>query len=438
MNSVMPNLTSQEQKNLIQILSTINEKNTTVSFSNNKIRIYGESGYIYVIEKQGNKYVESYRTKNVSNKNTRTRVYKTKKGKLKSNIKKIISISVFIIGVAGIVSFAKSKNDTNSTQIIEENIIDISDLETLDENKVITITTEVVEEIPETFALTNEPEINKANINIDFEIKQSSRFDKRIETDQLYGSVIKKYEKRWGLPNGLVSALITQERHDSIVSNPGQLTRMICGEKIILPIIEKDEDDLQKKKEVDKIFIVREEPKRENYSKEQDYLEQLEIYRKQLEKSKELQQEGYEIISFPELLDENNVSENIRISAAFLAYYNYKLKDPILSTFAYNAGYTKAKSVNNIYDVLNGLVGSENTDKLYLTHVYRFLSSEEAANLQFITKPFPENFNNMSYEERKFYMTEEIKNTPLDITTISLTGFKEYTNEEEIGSNLRR
>ena len=442
-NEAILNLTSQEQNSLFQILANISEKSTTVSFSNNCIRIYGESGYIYVLKKQGNVFVESYRTRNRSTKNSanKCRTYKTKRGKIKSNIIRIILGSTMVITAATLI-FKNNHSDHNKSPIAVSTQLEtlevnneMPSLEIQEDQKIILTTTAYPKETVEEISMS---EIEEDTLEIDFEINQSSRFKKRIETDQLYGEIIRKDEKRWGIAKGLLSALITQERHDSIPNNPGQLTRMICGEKIILPIIEKSEQDIAEKKEVDKIYIIREEPKRENYNNEKSYYEQLEIYQTQLKKSKELQQEGYEIISFPELLDEKNIEQNIRISAAFLTYYNYKLNDPMLSTYAYNAGLTRAKNVDNIYDVLNGSISSENTDKLYLTHVYRFLKKEEAQNLQFIMKPFPSNFNTMSYDERVFYMNEEIKNTPLNITNISLINFREYTNEEEIGSNIRR
>lgn len=434
--SMFQDLSSLERQSLIKALSNINEPAATISFQNGRIKVHGKSGYIYVLTKENGEYRESYKALE-KNKLSHMGKFQTKKGKITSlNASQIFMTAGIIVLLALAINSRKYKDKTvEEEKIVFENIDNSFTYQETEIPQSIIISTE---EAP--IEIYNEQSIKESkenNIEVDICIEQSSRIIKREETDRVYGETIQKYAKRWGIPTALMSSLITQERDDISKNNPGQLTRMICGEKIILPIIEKSSEDLATQKEVDKIYIVREEPNRDNYTNENEYQEQLLRYKSQLEKSKELKNEGYEIIFFSDLIGEENWEKNIKISTAFLTYYNYKLKNPVLSTFAYNAGYNTAKNAN-MYDALNGLVGTENTDKKYLNHVFRFLYPYETDSLQVITKPFPDNWEQMTYEERNSYMNEGIKNVELQVTNISINNFREWTNEEEIGSSLRR
>lgn len=84
------------------------------------------------------------------------------------------------------------------------------------------------------------------------------------------------------------------------------------------------------------------------------------------------------------------------------------------------------------------MIGLEYTDKKYLQHVFRFLYPNEAANLQFISKKLPENWNEMDSIQRENFLSEKNEEIELNITNITLTQFKEYQYAEEIGNNIRR
>ena len=422
------------QKQLLEFLTKLNEKIISISIHDNIVKIYVASGKTYIFKKQNDQYIKIMeRNKNKSKKEN----YKTKKGVVKpSFVQKITSSAIILFILASTAKTVNYYANTFETKQVLDNEYDLEEsLKEENNDNIISITT--TNTIVSSPLKKDETEVYYQNIPIDFEFIQSQRFIKRIETDNLYGNVIENWSERWGTSSNLMKALITQERDEKTLSNPGQLTRNICGEKIILPIINKTKEDIENGKEVDKIYIVREEPKKENYQKEEDYLVQLDLHKKQLEKSKELKQEGYEIILFSNLLGEENCYENVRIAIAFATYSNYRFNDPALGTFAYNAGYNMTKNAQ-LNDILNGNVGSDYTDKQYLSHVFRFLYPEEATNLKFITKPFPDNWNEMTYEQRNHYMNEEIKNKPYTYTVISLENFKEYNDEKEIGHYTRR
>lgn len=418
---------NEEAKSLAQCLLKIDEKDFVISLKNNKATILGNSEDIYILKKHNNNYeIESKYKSNPYKK----RKFKTKKGKILSlrHSRLLATISIcfsLAISLGTIKKYADIHDEYQMIEILEENENYSDDILP-----------------PEIFISTNQNQkenlkITQNNIKIDLEIQQSSRISKRRETDELYDDTITFYSKRWGIPKELLSALITQERDEKTQNNPGQLTRNICGEKIILPIINKSQEDLQNEKEVDKIYVVREEPKCENYQDEQKYLKQLEIYKEQLEIAKILKEKGYSIVSFSDLLGENNAEKNIAIATAYIAHCNYELNNPILGTFAYNAGYTLTKQAK-IDDVMNGMIGLEYTDKKYLQHVFRFLYPNEAANLQFISKKLPENWNEMDSIQRENFLSEKNEEIELNITNITLTQFKEYQYAEEIGNNIRR
>ncbi len=286
------------------------------------------------------------------------------------------------------------------------------------------------------------PVINDVNV-LKYKIEQSNRMGKRAETHEKYGIWIDKYTTRIGIPNCIGEALITQERHDTDLLNIGQLTRQICGEEIIIPIINKTEMDRVNHREVEKVFVVRDKPDRNNYESENSYQKQLEIYKNQLETSKNLAKEGYEIIYFENLLGEQNIENNIRVSMLWFAHCIYHCQNkPNNGLRGYNSGYTSVRNASDD-DIMNGISGGKNSDVWYNYNVYQFLYPEEAENVTYTLCPFPDNWMYMSKSEKNRYLQEEIQNTPLLQTTISLPLFEQsqenkynYENEEKTPYNL--
>ncbi|MCI8575405.1 MAG: hypothetical protein HFI09_02940 [Bacilli bacterium] len=420
-----------EIENLIRFLSGFNQKIISISIKENRIKVYTDNT-VYCLKKGEENFVKIKTKQKPNRKNN----YKTKKAKLSHFSAKFV-ISASLLAILGSASnLSKNNSKAFANQQMAETITQKDEL-AIQNNQDLFFSLNHEEKNSQLKLVSNKPTMLYQNISIEHEIIQSQRIKKRVETDNLFGDTIEKWSKRWGASSSLMKALITQERDENNLSNPGQLTRNICGEKIILPIINKSKEDIASGKEVDKIFIIREEPNKANYQNEEEYLYQLELHKKQVEKSKELKQEGYEIIFFPDLLGEQNCDKNIQIAIAFATFNNYRLNDPVLATFAYNAGYYTTKKAQ-LDEILNGQVGTDQTDKNYLTHVFRFLYPEEVNNLKFITKNFPENWDDMTYDQRNYYMSIGIKDVPYTYTFVSLENFKEYIDEKEIRHNSRR
>ena len=89
---------------------------------------------------------------------------------------------------------------------------------------------------------------------------------------------------------------------------------------------------------------------------------------------------------------------------------------------------------------MNGLAGKTNADIWYNYNVFRFLTKEEATKMNFLLKPFPENWLYLSESEQKEYI-DHLSQIPSQNITLSLPIFQEnleenYTYEKENGHSL--
>lgn len=420
-------------------IKIIPEGPKTIYYAPEYLKITGNNGRdVYVYKKIDGVYRSCSYQKNIPSKQR----LKPKTKKAKINVKYVSTIAALFTLSALVWNKVKdlNKNVDEKYQIEQQMQIPKENEVTKYDNFQIVIENPTILD-----EKTQENKIETANENsivqsIPFEIIQSNEMQSRKKTQELYGNVIQTYSEKYGLCSDLVEALITQERHKQVLDNPGQLTRNICGEEIVVPIINKNETELQNSKNVEKIYIVRDKPIRENFQEEQDYIKQLNRYKNQLEKSKELYNKGFEIIYFEDLRGENNVLENIRISIIWLAHCIYQCDCQInQGIFAYNQGYPSAKSSSDT-EIMNGLAGNNNADIWYNYNVFQFLTKEEAGNMNFNLKPFPKNWAYFTETQKNEYYSK-LSGLPCQKITLSLPIFHEsleekYTNEKENGYSL--
>ncbi len=358
---------------------------------------------------------------------------KTKKGKVISpNVAKVLAPPILIAGI--FLAFGKSSNAAEEVasgweilnNISEENIEEVPENEKM-----------VSDMLENNYVLeTNEIEIEENQVpdimitqTTCVEVKQKENMKKREETDILFGAIIDKYTNCYGIPNCIGKAIITQERPNDSLENLGQLTRNICGEKIVIPLLGSDEGNLEK------IYIVRDEPKRSNYDSESSYREQLNKYKNQLKESKELSLEGYQIYSFQEIMNHSEL--NIHISMAYLAHCIYKCDINISQGIrAYNGGYTKAKKASD-KDIADGKI--DVGDPYYNEHVYAYLYEDELNSIVWNLKNvslLTENEKKEMTQEQMLEKEKEItKNTPVIVIDMNFSCVKEL-NYEENGHHL--
>ncbi len=350
-----------------------------------------------------------------------------KKGKLTA--KKNAKILVLPLLMAGLF-LAKSNITDAATQNLNEGqeILDTLPEENFDNqttNEI--IVSDLMEndtlEIEENLIMKESPSIMITQTTC-VEVVEKEDMRKREETDALFGTMIDTYTTRYGIPNCLGKALISQERPNDSFENLGQLTRNICGEKIIIPLFGENEMGLEK------IYVIRDQPNRNNYSSEASYREQLDKYKTQLETSQKLAQEGFQIYSFPELL--NNQELNIHISMAYLAHCIYKCDTNISQGIrSYNSGYTSAKKASD-EEIANGKI--EIGDQYYNKHVYEYLYSYELNEMIWSFKNIPI----LTEEEKRELTPEQIiqiekdrsTNAPLIIVNMGFSNVKELSYEE--------
>ena len=428
-------------------IRNIPEGNNKIQYNPGYIKIISADGKnVYIYKKVDGVYKSCTFQKKPSRNFKTSKIKKTKKGKI--NLKYIPEIAT-LFALCLVIWNEANHLTLNSNEYQIEQQLPNPEKDLNIENNTIQIIIEnenTIQSKIEKSQIPISPQLASSEIDtsliqiIPFEIIQSEEMQSRKMTQELYGTIIEEYAQKYGLCPNLIEALITQERHKKILDNPGQLTREICGEEIIIPIIKKSEQEMQESKEVDKIYIVRDEPIRENFDNEQEYIKQLNRYKNQLEKSKELASKGYEIVHFVNLKGENNTHENIRISIIWLAHCIYKCDCQInKGVFAYNQGYPEARNAND-KEIMNGLAGKTNADIWYNYNVFRFLTKEEATKMNFLLKPFPENWLYLSESEQKEYI-DHLSQIPSQNITLSLPIFQEnleenYTYEKENGHSL--
>lgn len=372
---------------LASLLKQINEpKFTIISLNPKHTIVEGKSGKRYYYIYKNGEYIERKSENTIIDFPIQTppkkkkHKIKTKKGKIISrNVRRVLLPPLLSLGI-GVAFLSTLKNHEESKK--QEITIDILE-ESEEYQEAIQEQLEVNNQnIPEQPILEEQTieEVSEEQMETNLQIQSTevavelkSNMSKRLETDNILGADIKTFSERYGIPTALASALITQERPSVGFENVGQLTRKICGEKYIVPIINKNVDDLENNRTEDKIYIVRDEPNKENFESLDSYKKELEKYQNQLKESKELESQGYQIFYFENLL--NNPTQNIHVAMAYLAHSVYGCNLNVhQGTRAYNCGISSAKKASDL-DLVRGEISIG--DPFYNQNVLSYLYPEE-------------------------------------------------------------
>lgn len=208
----------------------------------------------------------------------------------------------------------------------------------------------------------NDSIVNSIDLVVDFEKTDDAGYDKRAETEVLFGEDIKHFANRYGLDTTLAYCHFTFERSNNPShsiekrKNIGQLTTAICGEKIIAPVYENGQVV-----DYDKYYLLP-PATYESYS---------ELKALGLEMQKK--DSSLEIIEWNAIYGQEM---NIKLSLAYLSYIiNSKKHDLVRGVMAYNAGYGSVKDSYSYEDILNGTIAID--DPFYWKHILQYLYPEE-------------------------------------------------------------
>lgn len=389
----MPQLKNneKEQKVLIQkriadlmlLIAEIGEKNVkvistkpncTILELSNKNRLYFKYKNGKFIKMPRDNVIVELPINPINNKKHKL---KTKKGKIISkNVKQVLAPPLITL-VLGIAFLSTLKTNKENKETIIESLEESKEFQNalLDMNQISILEPSYLEnaEIDEKYLIPKECIVQATNV----EIVLKEDMSKRIETDQLFGTEINYYATRYGVPVSLASALITQERPSKGLENIGQLTRKICGEKYQVPIINGTDEEINNNKTIEKFYIVRDEPQRDNFESAESYKKELERYQNQLLESRELEKAGYQIFYFENLLIDT--TQNIHISMAYLAHSVYGCNMNVhQGTRAYNCGISSAKKATD-EDLQNGTI--QIGDPFYNRNVLSYLYPEELEHI---------------------------------------------------------
>lgn len=436
-------LSEENKKAFIEFLRKIKQNKVTVtSYTPNKIEFIDQNNQKHIIIKQGNKYIEMEKRGNIITpefpktdlimkpiEKPKPKKLKTKKGKvIAPNIMKILAPPLIVAGALSIAHLSTNHNEMLNSEIEvldpeEEatNLVGIDMKNWIEDSMEKQKNLEISEPVFQNLIITQTTCV---------EVLQQENMIKREQTDALFGEMIDAYASHYGIPNSIGKALISQERPNDTYENLGQLTRNICGEKIILPVMDQTSNELEK------IYIVREEPNKENYKTEASYKEQLDKYKNQLEESKKLKEEGYQIYSFQEIIE--NPEMNIHIAMAYLAHCVYKCDMNITQGIrAYNSGYTAARKASD-EEIANGKI--EIGDAEYNKHVFSHLYADEINDMVWRLKSVPKltesEKRTMTKEQIQKKEIEMAKNTPMIVVNVEFSRIKELYYEEENGYHL--
>ena len=295
---------------------------------------------------------------------------KTNKGNLRSkNPKRILTKIAMMATVAGIgvsAHLASSLRETNLSQTPTEYTSEVP------ETRTISPTIVIEQDKPK----ENDVEENTITLFKEITFTDTLGYEKKEETIQEFGNIIEKYSKRYGLDYNLNIALFTQERsndrNSSNYNNIGQITELLCGEKITAPVFEEE-----KIIGMDKIYVL---PKCYDTYPLED-LETMGNFSKfsnlEQEKIKEaihLKKEGYEIYRLTDV--KNTVSLNIKVSCAYLSYLINKQQNLIKGLASYNMGCSRINETVSEEQILRGQV-IEGNDPNYLNNIFRYLTKED-------------------------------------------------------------
>lgn len=421
----IPNFQSPESLAIRRFLRSIGETKANIIEKNkNLIILETQNGKRYCLAINGNKYqqinmIQTNQQKikctcvKVSNRKTPNfKKTKTKCGTMLVKTGAIIFTSG-VLAVAAILFGSSQRAEKNEPISISiENIEDIESIVKTNENIKNTKTsneTSITKEIRENSVSEIQPEILVQTVEIGF--TQQPTMVKREETDQLFHEDIEFYSKRYGVPYAIASALFSQERANNDFGNIGRITKNVCGEKIVVPIIQKSESDIQENREEDKMYIILDEPVRSSYENDEEYKLALEKYKMQLETSKTLKEEGYKIYTYSEI--KSDYHKNINVSLAYLVHGVYKCDMNCNKGLrAYNGGYTIVNKSSEL-DITNGTI--EIGDPLYNQHVFSYLYPDELS---------------LTWKLKDFKTKEEV------LIIMDIQNTMEVINEQENGHNL--
>lgn len=294
----------------------------------------------------------------------------SKKGKLRAlNAKKILIALALATGVNVVNPNVKVSEEPILKEAhleINQPKIDMSRSISIDNNE----KTNLAEE-KNNFYLNNEI-IDVSNIGF----KNELGMQKKELTKEYFGDLITTYANRYGIDSNLLMALFTQERSNDINdNNVGQLTRAICGEKIIAPVFQDG-----KKVSEDKIFVL--PACYDNYPL--DDLETMGNFPSFSEKDQQtiqsaiiLAKNGYSIYRLKDV--KSNKELNIKTAVAYLSYLINMKNNLIKGVASYNMGYTRIDKSVSQEMIMNGEV-KEADDPNYLINIFEYLSEEERNN----------------------------------------------------------
>lgn len=425
---------------LSDLLKHITSKNIKlISYSLDHVIYEDENKVVRHILKKGDKVIDTiektpnviepnFKANNKPKKNIRTR-----KGKIISPNAKIIFASV-LMG-AGLATAAWSLHGSSAEELpkIEIEVEEIPlkpeiEAKNTNEKDKIQVQEETISK-PEEAISPREPDVIISE-NTVVEVAQRENMAKREETDALFGSIINIYTSRYGIPNAIGCALITQERPNSNNINVGQLTRNICGEKMQIPTFDAE----NQVNGIEKIYVVREMPQKENFEQEESYKKELDRYKKQLEESKKLSEEGYSIYDYQTVIQ--NPEMCIHISMAYLAHCVYQCDMNVSQGIrGYNGGYPIAKMASDL-EISKGSV--TDGDAYYNEHVYSYLYYDELENLKWHLASLNtlKNNENWSNEERVQKEKEQAMSAPIIEIHFTFLNVRGLNYEEENAHRL--
>lgn len=296
---------------------------------------------------------------------------KSKKGKLRSkNSKRILTKIAMMATVAGIGAAVHLTSSLNEKVTVSQVTTEYTSA--VPEKQTIPYTIVIEQEKPK----ENNLEENTITLFKEIAFTDTLGYEKKQETIQEFGNFIEEYSKRYGLDYNLNVALFTQERSNDR-SNPnynnvGQITELLCGEKITAPVFEEE-----KFIGMDKIYIL---PKcYDNYPLEAletmgNFSEFSNLEQEKIQEAIGLKKEGYEIYRLTDV--KNTVSLNIKVSCAYLSYLINKQQNLVKGLASYNMGYTRINEKVSEEEILRGQV-TEADDPNYLNNIFRYLTKEE-------------------------------------------------------------
>lgn len=280
---------------------------------------------------------------------------KTKKGKTNISLRKLF----YLLGIsATVVVSVKGIEQLNKSQ--EPIVIESLYSSEVDDLKPIIISVEETQVKEEQQPI--EEAVKTINLVADFEMTDNQGFEKRAETEVLFGDDILKYTNRYGLDPTLAYCHFSFERSNNpnhsleVRKNIGQLTPAICGEKIVAPVYENGEIV-----DYDKFFLLPPTT--------------YESYQKTKNTGLDLQEKdpSLKVLEWNVVYDKTT---NINISLAYLSYIiNSKKEDLVRGVMAYNAGYGSVLDSYSYDDILNGIVKVD--DPFYWKHILQYLYPDE-------------------------------------------------------------